>query len=149
MSKRDILKIRPLRKRIRRRMVPVETSPAPRASAVYANVGRHHLSGGAAGVAFFGILAIFPALAALVGLYGLIADPTAVMANLDETRRLLPADAYGLIESQLQALLDVPNQRLGVAFVVAMLLALWSARAGVSTQKRREFLAQQSNGERV
>ena len=100
---------------------------------VYANVGRHHLSVVAAGVAFFGVLAIFPALAALVGLYGLIADPADVIANLAEIRPLLPPDAYGLIESQLQALLDVPQQRLGVAFVVAILLALWTARAGVST----------------
>ena len=100
---------------------------------VYANIGRHHLSVVAAGVAFFGVLAIFPALAALVGLYGLIANPADVMAHLDDIQPLLPPDAYGLIESQLQALLDVPQQQLGVAFVVAILLALWSARAGVST----------------
>ena len=100
---------------------------------VYVNIGRHHLSVVAAGVAFFGVLAIFPALAALVGLYGLIADPADVMANLDDLRPLLPPDAYSLIESQLQALLAVPQQRLGFAFIIAMLLALWSARAGVST----------------
>ena len=100
---------------------------------VYTNIGRHHLSVVAAGVAFFGVLAIFPALAALVGLYGLIANPADVMAHLDDIEPLLPPDAYGLIESQLQALLAVPEQQLGVAFLVAILLALWSARAGVST----------------
>jgi membrane protein len=100
---------------------------------VYANVGRHHLSVVAAGVAFFGVLAIFPGLAALVGLYGLVADPAAVMESLDEIRPLLPPDAYGLIEGQIQALLDVPQQRLGVTFAIGLLLALWSARAGVST----------------
>ena len=100
---------------------------------VYANIAHHHLSVVAAGVAFFGVLAIFPALAALVGLYGLIADPADVIASLDEIKPLLPPDAYGLIESQLQALLEVPPQQLGLAFIVAILLALWSARAGVST----------------
>ena len=75
----------------------------------------------------------FPRSSALVGLYGLIADPADVIANLGEIRPLLPPDAYGLIESQLQALVAVPQQRLGIAFVVAILLALWSARAGVST----------------
>jgi membrane protein len=100
---------------------------------VYANISRHHLSVVAAGVAFFGVLAIVPALAALVGLYGLIADRSDVMATLDEIRPLLPPDAYGLIEGQVQALLDVPQQRLGLAFALSMLLALWSARAGVST----------------
>jgi membrane protein len=100
---------------------------------VYANIGRHHLSVVAAGVAFFGVLAIFPALAALVGLYGLIADPADVMANLGEIRPLLPAEAYRLIENQLRSLLEVPPQRLGFAFGVAMLIALWTARVGVST----------------
>ena len=78
-------------------------------------------------------LAIVPALAALVGLYGLIADPAGVIANLGEIRPLLPPDAYDLIENELKALVALPQQRLGVAFVVAILPALWSARAGVST----------------
>jgi len=100
---------------------------------VYVNVGRHHLSVVAAGVAFFGVLAIVPALAALVGIYGLVANPADVMANLAEIKPLLPPDAYGIIESQIEALLAVPQQRLSIAFVVAILLALWTARAGVST----------------
>jgi membrane protein len=100
---------------------------------VFANIGRHHLSVVAAGVAFFGMLAIVPALAALVGLYSLIADPAAVMANFEEVRPLLPPDAFALLQRQIEALLAVPQQRLGFAFAVAMLFALWSARAGVGT----------------
>lgn len=100
---------------------------------VFANIGRHHLSVVAAGVAFFGVLAIVPALAALVGLYGLIANPAAVMANFEELRPLLPPDAFGLLQRQIEALLAVPQQRLGFAFAVAMLFALWSSRAAVGT----------------
>jgi membrane protein len=100
---------------------------------VVENVGRHHLSVVAAGVAFFGVLSVVPALAALVGLYGLIANPADVMAYLDDFQPLLPPDAFGLIESQLQALLAVPEQNLGIASAVAILLALGTARAGVST----------------
>lgn len=100
---------------------------------VFANVGRHHLSIVAGGVAFFGVLSVVPALAALVGLYGLIANPADVMAYLDEFRPLLPPDAFGLIESQLRALLGVPEQSLGIASAIAILLALGTARAGVST----------------
>lgn len=55
------------------------------------------------------------------------------MANLAEIRALLPPDAYGIIESQLKALLDVPQQRLSIASFVSILLALGTARAGVST----------------
>lgn len=100
---------------------------------VVANVGRHRLSIVAGGVAFFGVLSVVPALAALVGLYGLIADPADVMAYLDEFQPLLPPDAFGLIEGQLKALLGVPEQNLGIASAVAILLALGTARAGVST----------------
>ena len=86
----------------------------------------------AAGVAFFGVLAIFPALASLVALYGLIADPGDVAQNLGVVRPLLPPDAYGLLEAQVRSLVEVPQQRLGFASLFALLIALWSARAGVS-----------------
>ncbi len=99
---------------------------------VFDNVARHHLSVVAAGIAFFGVLSIFPALAALVGLYGLVANPADVMGRFTEFRPLLPPDAYSLIETQLQALLDLPPQKIGLAFILAIFLALWTARAGVS-----------------
>ena len=86
----------------------------------------------AAGVAFFGVLAIFPALASLVALYGLIADPGDMARNLGVVRPLLPPDAYGLLETQVRSLVEVPQQRLGFASLFALLIALWSARAGVS-----------------
>ena len=86
----------------------------------------------AAGVAFFGVLAIFPALASLVALYGLVANPGDVAQNLGVVRPLLPPDAYGLLETQVRSLVEVPQQRLGFASLFALLIALWSARAGVS-----------------
>ena len=85
---------------------------------VYVNLGTHHLSIVAAGVAFFGVLAIFPALASLVALYGLIADPGDVAQNLGVVRPLLPPDAYGLLETQVRSLVEVPQQRLGFASAV-------------------------------
>ena len=99
---------------------------------IYVNLGMHHLSIVAAGVAFFGVLAIFPAIASLVALYGLIADPGDVARNLGVVRPLLPPDAYGLLETQVRSLVEVPQQRLGFASLFALLIALWSARAGVS-----------------
>jgi membrane protein len=50
------------------------------------------------------VLAIFPGLAALVALYGLIADRTDVAQNLQSVRPLLPLDAYSLLESQVRSL---------------------------------------------
>lgn len=97
---------------------------------VWVRIWRDHLSIIAAGVAFFGILAIFPAIAALIGVYGLIADPGHVASNLLALRPVLPPDVYGLIEGQVAALITARPQ-LGTASLVALLFALWSARAGV------------------
>lgn len=98
---------------------------------VWIRIYRDHLSIIAAGVAFFGILAIFPSIAALIGLYGLIANPADVASNLLAVRPLLPHDVYGLIEGQVAALIAA-RPKLGLASFLALIFALWSARAGVA-----------------
>lgn len=98
---------------------------------VYASIGTHHLSIVAAGVAFFSALAIFPAIAALIGIYGLVADPAGVSQNLEAVRPLLPPDAYSILEAQVNALIAARPEQLGFASGIAILLALWTARAGV------------------
>lgn len=98
---------------------------------VFRNIGEHHLSVIAAGVAFFGTLSIFPALAAIVGIYGFFADRSGVLENLDEIRHFLPADAYLLIDTQARALVAVSQPRLGLASLVALFFAIWTARSSV------------------
>ena len=99
---------------------------------VWLGVGRDHLSIIAAGVAFFGTLAIFPAIAAVIALYGLVADPAQVSESLRAARPLLPADVFAMIEGQVAALVDARTSKLGLASLVSLALALWSARAGVT-----------------
>jgi membrane protein len=97
-----------------------------------AHVSENNLSLIAAGVAFFSMLSLFPALAALIALFGLISDPAVVLAELEEMRSLLPEDVFDIVEAQVLALVNAQNGTLGWAGVVSVLLALWSARAGVS-----------------
>ena len=98
---------------------------------VYDNVFRHNLFLIAAGVAFYAILALFPAIAALFALYGLVANAADIAQQLDTMRRFLPPDAYSLIETQVRELTEAGEQKLGLASIIATLFALWSARAGV------------------
>lgn len=114
---------------------------------VWERIFTDHLSIVAAGVAFFGSVAIYPALASLIGLYGLIADPVDVARNLDALRPMLPSDAYGLIESQADAL-AAAGAKLGFASVVALLVALWSARLGVTALIEGLNIAYRENEER-
>jgi membrane protein len=97
---------------------------------VWDGLGRDHLSIMSAGVAFFGMLAIFPAIAALIALYGLIADPAQVAQSLQAAKPLLPPDVFAMIEDQVGQLVAAGQSRLGIASVVSLMLALWSARAG-------------------
>jgi membrane protein len=87
----------------------------------------------AGGVAFFGLLAIFPAMAAFVSLYGLFFDPGDMQRHLTLLADVLPADALGLVGDQLTRLAHARGSGLGVAFAVSLLLSLWSANAGMKS----------------
>ncbi len=96
-----------------------------------AQISARNLSLVSAGVAFFVMLSLFPALAALIALLSLIADPTFVVAQLEDMRDLLPDDVYEIINAQVVTLVNASSSRLGWAGFVSIVLALWSARAGV------------------
>lgn len=85
----------------------------------------------AAGVSFYVMLSLFPGLAALVSLYGLIADPTTIAGRLDFLSELLPADGVAMILGQLQALADENNSTLSTGFLVGLGVSLFSARNGM------------------
>jgi membrane protein len=86
----------------------------------------------AAGVAFFGFLAIFPAAAALIAIWGSAFDPTMIRTQVELLKPVLPGEALTLIEAQVDALLSVKGASLGWTTVLSTVLALWSARAGVA-----------------
>lgn len=94
--------------------------------------GQRHLGLVAAGVAFFGALSMFPALAALVALWGLFADPAIVASNMQGLEQFLPPDAFALLNDQVQGLVAPGSSRLGWATAISLGIALWSARAGMS-----------------
>lgn len=94
--------------------------------------GQRHLGLVAAGVAFFGALSMFPALAALVALWGLFADPAIVASNMQGLEQFLPPDAFALLNDQVQGLVAPGSSRLGWTTAISLGIALWSARAGMS-----------------
>jgi membrane protein len=98
---------------------------------IWQQIGEHDVSIIAAGVAFYSLLAIFPAITAFVSLYGLIADPSSVEKQVSELGQLMPADALKLISTQLHSVVSAGSKRLGLSAVIAIVIALWSAGAGV------------------
>ncbi|MFN6977743.1 MAG: YihY/virulence factor BrkB family protein, partial [Gemmobacter sp.] len=101
-------------------------------SALIARTGAAHLGLIAAGVAFFGMLAAFPALAALVAVWGLFADPALVREEIEAARDILPPEAFDILAAQIDALVSAPAARLGWTTGLTLAVALWSARAGVA-----------------
>jgi membrane protein len=98
---------------------------------VYDKIGQDRVVALAAGVTFYSILALFPAIAALVSLYGLFADPVAIASHLDSMAGVLPGGAVQIIGDELHRLTAQRNDTLGVTFVTGFAIALWSANAGI------------------
>ncbi len=85
----------------------------------------------AAGVAFFGLLALVPSLVALVSIYGLIADPADVQSTVDDALRAAPAEVRDLVSSQLESVVNSDPSGLRLGVIGGALLALWSASSGM------------------
>jgi len=100
---------------------------------VWERIGRENISIIAAGVAFYAFLAIPSALTALVALYGLAFDPGNVQRQVTALAGVVPAEALTVISAQLTAVTSSSNSTLGVSFVIALLVAIWGARSGMST----------------
>jgi membrane protein len=98
---------------------------------LWAQVGEDNVSIVAAGVAFYAMVAIFPAITAFVSLFALFADPAAVQAQFATLKGVIPAEAWRLLDDQLSAVMSTASQRLGIGAAIALAIALYSAGAGV------------------
>ncbi len=84
----------------------------------------------AAGVVFFGLLAVFPAITALVSSYGLFADPSTIGANLQTLSLMLPEGSFQIVQEQIARVLQKGGAALSGSFLFGLALAVWSANAG-------------------
>lgn len=87
----------------------------------------------AAGVAFYALLAIFPAITALMALAGLILEPPEVTAQLQKLTQVMPQEAARIVLDQAVAVAGSRQGGLGLAFVVGLLLAIYSASKGMGS----------------
>jgi membrane protein len=85
----------------------------------------------AAGVAFFGFVALFPALIAGMTLYGLVADPAEVEQQVEQLTGALPEEAASLLGDQLREIASGSEQALGLGLLASLAAALFAASAGV------------------
>jgi membrane protein len=74
---------------------------------------------------------VFPAITALVSCYGLFANPSTIGANLQTLALMLPDGSFQIVQDQIARVLEKGGTALGATFLFGLLLAIWSANAGV------------------
>jgi membrane protein len=92
---------------------------------------RDNLSVVAAGVAFYAFLSLFPAIAALISLYGLVVDAAMVQQQLTQMADILPPQSQPLVRQLLGRIAAQSATSLGWGLVVSVVLGLWSANRGM------------------
>lgn len=119
----------------------------------FTEVNQDRLSIVAGGVTFYSLLAIFPAVGVFVSLYGLFADVSQVNAQLADLSLVIPDEALAVVGDQMTRLAGGEPATLSAAFVISLLLSVWSANAGMTAlfaglnvaydeAERRNFLVQ-------
>jgi membrane protein len=94
------------------------------------DVRHDHVTVVAAGVAFFVLLALVPGIAALISIYGFMADPQQVQQQFDSIRNVIPAEVHQLLSDQMQRI-SRSSTAAGFGAAVSLLLALWGGSKGV------------------
>lgn len=84
----------------------------------------------AAGVVFYALLAVFPAITALVSFYGLFTDPQTITSHLELIKDVLPTGTFDILQGQADRAAARGTMQLGVTSILALLFAIWSANTG-------------------
>ncbi len=85
----------------------------------------------AAGVTFYAMLALFPAIASMISIYGLVADPSRLVSQVQSLAGVLPQGGIDLITGEIKSIASAGSKALGLGLVTGLAISLWSANAGV------------------
>ena len=98
---------------------------------VFAGISEDRIMAEAAGVTFYALLAIFPAIASLISVYGLIADPSTIGKHLSMAAGVVPEGGMQIISDQVKSLTSQPPKALGFGVLIGIATSLWSTNAGI------------------
>lgn len=99
-------------------------------------IDRRNVALVAAGVAFYGMLAVFPALTAVVSIWSWMADPAVLRSYTSVAAGFIPPEAFSLLNAQVEALITSSTGGVAWRAVLSLMVALWSARAGLASVVR-------------
>jgi len=96
-------------------------------------IGDNDFSLRCAGVAFYGLMSLFPALALAVTVYGLGMDASSLAVQLEAAKPFLPAEIYTTVDQRLNALVESSGAALSFGLIVALAVVLWTSSRGTSS----------------
>lgn len=99
----------------------------------WGQVGDDHVGLVAAGVAFYGLLALFPAITALMAIGGLILDPAQLADQMQMLATVVPESAAEIILGQATEVAGSQSGGLGLAALLGIAIAVYSASKGVGS----------------
>src|SRR6516165_6654541 len=85
----------------------------------------------AAGVTYYALLGLFPGIAAVVSIYGIFADPSTIVSQVNAVAGFVPGGGIDVIRDELARLSNQGSTTLGVGFLIGLVLSLWSANSGI------------------
>jgi membrane protein len=97
----------------------------------YREIQSDRLLAVAAGVVFYALLALFPAVTAGVSVYALFADAGTITGHIGELSALLPGGAIDIVSEQIRSIVERGSSELTFGFVAGLGIAFWSANAGM------------------
>lgn len=98
---------------------------------IYLEFNKDRVLSVAAGVTFYTLLSLFPAIAALVSCYGLFADANVINDHLAAMQGVLPSGAIDIIGEQVKRITAKGGGALSFTFLTSLALSLWSANAAM------------------
>lgn len=99
---------------------------------VFWSISANRILTTAGGVAFFALLAIFPAIGAIVSLYGLFTDASTIGEHIALLGGILPFGVLDIVAEQIKLVARQQDDTLGAAFVIGLGIAIWSANSGMA-----------------
>jgi membrane protein len=99
---------------------------------LFANIQKHNLSLISAGVAFYCLLAVFPLLAAIISLYGIVVSQQELQQHLTQLMNLFPQQSHYIVEEHLANFLKRSDSTLGWSFAVTLAVAIWGSSKGAN-----------------
>lgn len=102
------------------------------AKRIWFQLSKDHVPVISAGVAFYFFLALFPALAVFISIYGLILEPSEIQSQMDMLAPLVPVQAYDLLHGLLDRMATESDSKLGWSLLVSLLFSVWSAKKGMT-----------------